>query len=81
MRVTIAGWLVVSVASMAVGCGVDNGYCCALEKVSLETDSYQTGYLERLSKLAEAENEDVCQTVVEANYERFEEALAECAGE
>lgn len=67
--------------SMAVGCGVDNGHCCALEKVSLRTDVYDAAYLERLSNIAEAENEDVCQTVVEAAYDRFEAALAECAAE
>lgn len=77
MQVAATGWLaVLLLGSMAVGCGVDDGYCCAVEKVSA---GYEGGDLAQLSSIAEAENEDVCQTVVEANYPRFEDALAACA--
>jgi uncharacterized protein YgfB (UPF0149 family) len=77
------GSAVVIFALSGVGCGGDSDdtYCCAVRKVSNDTVTYKAEYLQQLKNVAEHGSEDVCRTVVESNFERFEDALYSCAGE
>lgn len=71
--------MVLGLCAVVSGCGQET-YCCALDKVSTDTRFDRT-YRDKLGKVAEAQDEDACQTVVEADYELLEDYFLECAGE
>jgi hypothetical protein len=77
------GCAVAVVALTSLGCGgdADETYCCAVRRVSQDTVTYKAEYLQQLKQVADNGNQDVCRTVVESNFQRFEDALYACAGE
>jgi hypothetical protein len=66
--------------ALLMGCGSDDPYCCAVAKVAADP-RYSAEYRARLSRVADAKNEEVCRTYVEQEWEDFEDVLVECAGE